>query len=750
MNKNLVAAAVMSLPVLVACENRDPEMNNPGELTLITATICDAEPSTRSAIDPTEYAGGHVGILWTPEDIVGVYSTDDKNIPFRNQSETAIGRTQFAGECASPQYAYYPYHEENATRDMTAVKGHLSAEQTFDSSTGAISGDYKYGTPSATTPGEFTFRHIFSLLRFNLDITGINALSGESLKSVTLTLPEGRKLAGDFTFDITTGYYTFTGNTSNAVTMRWADMPQLEENKTYQAYMSCAPDMKADDVIMVTVTTSRHTASFSAKIAYDFAANTVYTFNLKLSDFNDGSHEFAVEELPVEPEEETANCYMITTAGEHDFKATVIGNGEKGIIKGAGFHTENPYINPQSAKLLWEDTQGFITDVTLRDGRVHYTTTGNVGNAVIAVYSGPNATGDILWSWHIWGVGDTLPADYEVTTKVGGNVALGTGSVVLMDRNLGAYPSTDEQRLETTRTAENEAKSVNCMLYQWGRKDPFPNADKYYVDGNEVNIATTFPVWQPTTTSEATIAASILRPGYMINRPADDTSINNWLGKDVTLLWGDDKFSGQLASGWTNVKTIYDPSPVGYRVANFTAFTDFIPVNSISQTFKGGSTMSGDGDDKYPSILSNINCVLSIFQKSTVNYYLPKGMHMERIGFAYGSSSNTDKIFGYGLYLKRNKTDAEGNFFSMSGYRFPNTSGSRDNYAKASNIWMSCGAHSNTNGAGMFVLSHFVYLTGSGNYKEPDKGLTSIKPSIQTQYSAYPWCANAVRCVREK
>lgn len=572
MNKNLVAAAVMSLPVLVACENRDPEMNNPGELTLITATICDAEPSTRSAIDPTEYAGGHVGILWTPEDIVGVYSTNDKNIPFRNQSETAIGRTQFAGECSNPQYAYYPYHEENATSDMTAVKGHLSAEQTFDSSTGAISGDYKYGTPSATTPGEFTFKHIFSLLRFNLDITGINALTGESLKSVTLTLPEGRKLAGDFTFDITSGSYNFTGNTSNAVTMRWADMPQLEENKTYQAYMSCAPDMKADDVIMVTVTTSRHTASFSAKIAYDFAANTVYTFNLKLSDFNDGSHEFAVEELPVEPEEETANCYMITTAGEHDFKATVIGNGEKGIIKGAGFHTENPYINPQSAKLLWEDTQGFISDVTLRDGRVHYTTTGNVGNAVIAVYSGPNATGDILWSWHIWGVGDTLPADEEITNRNG-------AKFMMMDRTLGVKSLT----------------SYEAMLYQWGRKDPVPSSLVYYVNNQAADIEKSYPVYSG---DDVTILTGIKNPDKLISLPYVAT--NNYLWGDnniddaYTFKWPNylNDATAEQTKGWTDQKTIYDPSPVGYRVASKFAWTGFVDNKMGSNESVGNTRLS--------------------------------------------------------------------------------------------------------------------------------------------------------------
>ena len=741
MNKNLVAAAVMSLPVLVACENRDPEMNNPGELTLITATICDAEPSTRSAIDPTEYIGGHVGILWTPEDCLGVFGSADSNVPFRNMSTAPAGRTKFTGNMTNgaPLYAYYPYHEENATSDMTAVKGHLSAEQTFDSSTGAISGDYKYGTPSATTPGEFTFKHIFSLLRFNLDITGINALSGESLKSVTLTLPEGRKLAGDFTFDITNGNYTFTGNTSNAVTMLWADMPQLEENKTYQAYMSCAPDMKANDRINVTVTTNKHTASFAATIAYDFEANTVYTFNLKLSDFDDGAHGFVVEELPVEPEEETANCYMITTAGEHDFKATVIGNGEKGIIKGAGFHTENPYINPQSAKLLWEDTQGFISDVTLRDGRVHYTTTGNVGNAVIAVYSGANATGDILWSWHIWGVGDTLPADYEITTKGGSNFNV-------MDRHLGAFPATDEQRLETTRTSENEDYVLRCMLYQWGRKDPIPNSDKYWVDGNSVDIVSSYPMQTLEAGEDATILNAVKNPDKMIDL-YKLAGKSDWLYEHNDLLWGDERFSGQNDDKWTGVKTIYDPSPVGYRVANYTTFTDLIAYNKNDVQLKG--VMSMNTTLNIPSLAENINCVISTQMDGTTARYLPKGIWKTKIGQDYAGSVN---IFGHGIYFKRNSEDEEGNYYAQVGCRCSNP-GDRYDYGVSSYIWLSCGGVSNTIDCGSVYLGQFAWRTSSyntGDNKGLPQGSAGVVGRVKTQNSLQPRYACAVRCVREK
>lgn len=109
--------------------------------------------------------------------------------------------------------------------------------------------------------------------------------------------------------------------------------------------------------MIVKVVTDKRIASFSAHAAYDFAASAIYTFDLNMVVLEQ-TFDVTYELIPVEPEEETANCYMITTAGEHDFKATVIGNGEKGIIPGAGFHTEDPYIDPKSARLLWEDTEG--------------------------------------------------------------------------------------------------------------------------------------------------------------------------------------------------------------------------------------------------------------------------------------------------------------------------------------------------------------------------------------------------------
>lgn len=554
---------------IVSCGNNESVVIDPEVENIIYANIDNSDNFSRTSVDPTEYEGGHVGILWNPGDALGVYGGDVKNARFVCTVDAPAGRAAFSGSCGSPQYAYYPYSEKNDAADISSLIGTLPSVQVFDSSTGKIEGDYKFGKPRENSPEEFDFTHIFSLFRFNLEATG-TPLVGDRLKSVTLELPQERKLAGDFTFSAIDGSYTFTGNTSSIVTVEWSDTPEMTANGICRAYMSAAPDLHTDDAVKVTVVTDRHKAFFNASISYDFVSNSVYTFSLRLTDYAD----LTVEEVREEPAEETANCYMVTTAGVHDFNATVIGNGQKGIIPGAGFHTDNASISPRSVRLLWQDVKGFVADVELKDGRVYYTTTGNVGNAVIAVYSEPEAKGDILWSWHIWGVGDALPADVELT-NLNGN------KFTIMSRNLG----------------DRSDKSGYGVLYQWGRKDPVSSDSIIFVDNTEVVLDdpdtrrySRLDRLEQVDSENATIEFSVRNPMRLVTINGGDCA-DDWLCKENLYLWGNTYFADGQASdetGFSDVKTIYDPSPVGYRVANCRTFSFFCK----NETGSNGSSVN--------------------------------------------------------------------------------------------------------------------------------------------------------------
>ena len=237
---------------------------------------------------------GMVGILWTPGDCVGVYGTDGtRNALFASTNTGNVPEAIFSGDLKqgeAPAYAYYPYSEDNASADPSAVKGSLKLVQDFDLGSGVLESDYKVGTPTFTSSDgrsyEFTFSHLFSLLKFDIDATG-TALEGDHLESIVISLPEGRRLGGDFTFDAASKAVIWTGSAdgANVLTMNWSDTPALTDGTSYSGYITCAPDIRQGDEIKVTILTRRFKAEFTRAALADFAANTCYTFPLTLANY---------------------------------------------------------------------------------------------------------------------------------------------------------------------------------------------------------------------------------------------------------------------------------------------------------------------------------------------------------------------------------------------------------------------------------------------------------------------------------
>ena len=251
---------------------------------------------------------GMVGILWTPGDCVGVYGTDGtRNALFASTNTGNVPEAIFSGDLKqgeAPAYAYYPYSEDNASADPSAVKGSLKLVQDFDFGSGVLESDYKVGTPTFTSSDgrsyEFTFSHLFSLLKFDIDATG-TALEDDNLESIVISLPEGRRLGGDFTFDAASKAVTWTGSAdgANTLTMNWSDAPALTGGTSYSGYITCAPDIRQGDEIKVTILTHKFKAEFTRTSLVDFAGNTCYTFPLSLANY---AGDMTVTERPKAPE----------------------------------------------------------------------------------------------------------------------------------------------------------------------------------------------------------------------------------------------------------------------------------------------------------------------------------------------------------------------------------------------------------------------------------------------------------------
>lgn len=234
-----------------------------------------------------------------------------------------------------------------------------------------------------------------------------------------------------------------------------------------------------------------------------------------------------------------ANCYIVSEAGSYKFPM-VKGNDPDQALEGV-----------TSVAVLWETVNtssapakgSIIKDNITFNGRyIYFDTPSSLksGNALVAAYSGS----EIVWSWHIW----VLPgydADDSAQTIVG-------KSKPMMDRNLGALkaePSTSDAL-------------CNGLMYQWGRKDPFPGAAQSYVSASTGGtlIATTGGAFKTAYTDTNTdVAYSIANPTVFFKCD------RYWTNSPDGSLWGTEK-------------TIYDPCPYGWKVPTAYKMQNYVHV----------------------------------------------------------------------------------------------------------------------------------------------------------------------------
>ena len=708
----------------LSCTQREvqPEAGDTQEIVLFGTQEEYSGTGTRTVVGEI-LDNGALAINWSVEDKIGVFgSGTTTNECFTSTNTYPIRETGFKGKLTDGEtlaYAYYPYSE--ASTDKNAIPATIPAAQEYSGTTSLAAYDFKASSKmTKLSDGSYkcNMRQLTSLLRFDITLDDIKSCLNANIDETLTPLTEDERLlsvsvssevalAGGYTFDLTANPIALTAgaNTSGDLVVNLTETPLL--NGTVTAYAVVAPGKQLDKELTIEIKTTHCSIQLTPTSLCDFEAGKFYVIPLNASVFDNNSNSLIVvdELIPDTPEdpviEETANCYMVTTAGQHTFPATVIGNGDTGIIEGAGFHTSSTVIAPKSAKLMWQDTEGFISDVNLSEGKVTYTAKGNVGNAMIAVYSGENCTGNILWSWHIWGVGDTLPEDDEVTNQAG-------ATFTVMDRTLGAWSKT----------------SYYTTLYQWGRKDPFPNSSTYYVDGVAKDISKSYDVYAPTSASDATILAGVQRPDSLLNAYMANGA-SDWLAVNNNLLWGDNNTNsnstwysdGQLSNkeagaGWTNEKTIYDPCPAGYRVANKFTFTGFV-VPTNGKVDKHGLMEKGD-------IESWVNCIVTSFFEGTTERYIPK--------------------YENGYYFKGNSEDTKGAYYPMTGNRFP-SNGTLENVG--TEVYYYTSAPTKSNEGQTFLIKKYEWLSsnpsGAGNQIYMD-----LMDWKQKRY------ANPVRCVRDK
>lgn len=322
----------------------------------------------------------------------------------------------------------------------------------------------------------------------------------------------------------------------------------------------------------------------------------------------------------------TANCYLIGAPGKYCFPliyGNAISKGKNNkrsymaantnvqsnvsktdykrllnLIDYEGNDISSPYLpTPDDVMVLWMDGEGLISNHIEIDNHFVYfevpKTFIKQGNAVIAVRKGD----DIIWSWHIWitDFNPTTANDYDPGNGfyfMRHNIGWCYGrSLNYVERETDfeiIISNIDEHVNVKLRQHKKELiDNGNNTLYQYSRKDPFPAG--YWDDEHECykdKLASGYNINYISTGGESvgenSIAKSIRTPStfyYCGNY--------NWQsanGLALINLWniGQDAIGNRTNTNVKNArKTIYDPSPVGYRIPPPGAFNIFNNENLI-------------------------------------------------------------------------------------------------------------------------------------------------------------------------
>ena len=539
-------------------------------------------PMTKTVLGPKDENRTRT-VLWLPEDRIGVVPVSGGSFDmFVNKNTEPSNRARFEGETVlAPLYiALYPY-DERATIADGSVLFDLKKEQVYKSDSFDQDAFPMIARSSDTNSEGLEFCNLCGLLEINL--------TGEEMVT-KIIFSSDKKVSGKFTVDSDYEEYPEIipdASTSTSTTLNCGEGVQLNVDSPTPFYFVLPPGIYENFTIMIQTS--------EGKIMFKQAKNPL-TIKRSRTAYA-GALEY-IESVAIDLSMHgTANCYIVSDSGPHRFNASVIGNGTYGIIPDGSFHTEDPNIDPVSVEVIWEsgpadakvEKGDLLSEVTLKDGYVHFISTGEEGNALIAA---KDADGNILWSWHIWMTDQPLDQTYLNSA----------GTFVVQDRNLGAT--------RADRGTGDQWKEAKGIMYEWGRKDPFIFDD---VDGKIVGTRNS---------NRITIAESISDPTCFAG------GSNGW------------ESSGSKASLWLpSKKTIYDPCPVGYKVARKEIWADFSKTGSNVQNNVDEFNVSGSHNNGWDFYYDGTNTTY-IPANDAVNYYYQYD-HRNNIGDLWSSDATS-------------------------------------------------------------------------------------------------------------
>ena len=457
--------------------------------------------------------------------------------------------------------AWYPY--ETGTYSSTAEKTTVTFPVTGDV-------DVMYGNVVTGSQSDgfdvMTFDHALCVYRIyvysmhegaaNSNWGTIETMKIDSLpNSCTITLPKEKQ--GDGTKKFTIQYagkdnLVLSDPGNNIYFEPGNDIPHGLSNRRLVAKCVAAPP--ADGLLHISLTTTEQAARQRVSIARNFQAGHAYDIVLRFSDHGLINADVSVADWVKHPHDVeqnvavdmyydlsrygTANCYLINSANYgYSFNATVMGNGDSSLVGNIDTKIDPGYID-----ILWSDMPNYngkptveLVSHQLSNHRVLLNVLGNPndindkalkaeGNVVIAAAKDSMSfvKKEFLWTWHLW-----------ITDRV--NNHGNPNGYIVQDRNLGAIAAAPDS---------GGGSNMYGLYYQWGRPTPLRSENTTYT-------ATTDQVTKP--------EEAVKNPTTFYGQNAEN---GDWLVTSNNQLWG-------YQNDFTKIqKTIYDPCPQGYMVAD--------------------------------------------------------------------------------------------------------------------------------------------------------------------------------------
>ena len=552
MKKSVFAFFAASL-CLAACQIELVDPNQPNVSDDVLSAKIEQNEVTKTVL------GESNNVLWSENDQIVAFMKSSYGHKYQikpsfagktyadfSRVSSASGDDLSAGMEWDHNVAYYPYSESIEcvkSGDNYALEVVLPAEQTYEENS---FGNGTWPMVAVSEDNNITFKNVCGGIKLQLKGTQI-------VKSITIQGKNNEKLAGAATVtaytDETKPAIVMAQNTSTTVTLNCGEGVKLKENTITEFIISLPPVV--------------FTKGFSVNVVFD--KNNLQVIHTDKENEVLRSSLLVMPEVTIETpanpegttidlsEDGTANCYIVSNAGSYKFTPTK-GNSSESVGEiatvGVLWETFGTVVTPSVGDL--------IASVSYADGCILFITpeTYKEGNAVIAAR---DASGNILWSWHIW-----------LTDQPVGQVYYNDAGT-MMDRNLGA-----------TSATPGDVGALG-LLYQWGRKDPFLGSSSI----SRTKLANSTIVWPsavPSNSNEGTVAYATANPTTFINENASN---------------GDWYYTGSSSTDitrWTTSssdKSIYDPCPVGWRVPDGDSNGVWSNALSSSASYSYDSTNKG-------------------------------------------------------------------------------------------------------------------------------------------------------------